>query len=84
MIERRLGNYPCFCSLLITYLTDQFEATHYKEKMLVEKVGVQTQTSAKDPNMWACKELSMGPIHISKLMVQQMKILFITGGNNYK
>ena len=39
MIEKRLDN---------------FEATKYKEKMLVEKVGVQTQTSSKyptDPNM---------------------------------
>ena len=61
MIERRLGNYHCFCSLLITYFTDQFEATHYKEKMLVEKVGVQTQTSAKDPKNVDMRRIVLGP-----------------------
>ena len=46
MIEKRLDN---------------FEATRYKEKMLVEKVGVQTQTSTKfptDPNM---RRVAVGP-----------------------
>ena len=46
MIEKRLDN---------------FEATRYKEKMLVEKVGVQTQTSSKfptDPNM---RRVVVGP-----------------------
>ena len=46
MIEKRLDN---------------FEATKYKEKMLVGKVGVQTQTSSKyptDPNM---RRVVVGP-----------------------
>ena len=52
---------------------DQFEETHFKEKMLVEKVGTQTQTSSKDPfdlnlrrtvvgpNLYFCADGSLDP-----------------------
>ena len=40
--------YVCMLYILTQLLTDQFEETRYKEKALVEKVGVKTQTSSKD------------------------------------
>ena len=45
MIEKRLGIALKIVSVYSQFLLDQFEETRYKEKMLVEKVGVQTQTT---------------------------------------
>ena len=42
-------------------ILDQFEETRYKEKMLVEKVGVQTQTSSKDPFNLNSRRVVVGP-----------------------
>ena len=71
MIEKRLGNlfcndleYAVFYELLdVKYgcTLDQFEDTHYKEKLLVEKVGVQTQTSSKDPTNLDIRRTVVGP-----------------------
>ena len=42
-------------------ILDNFEETRNKEKYLVEKVGVQTQTSAKDPLNLAMRRVVLGP-----------------------
>ena len=47
--------------ILTLFLTDQFEETRYKEKELVEKVGVQTQTSAKDCFNLSLRRTVVGP-----------------------
>ena len=46
---------------LLFSLKDQFEATRYKEKMLVEKVGTQTQTSSRDPYNLSLRRTVLGP-----------------------
>ena len=48
-----------YCDLLI--LSDPFEETKYKEKMLVEKVEVQTQTSSKDTFNLDLRRIVLGP-----------------------
>ena len=40
---------------------DNFEATRFKEKMLVEKVGTQTQTSRKAPLDLNLRRIVLGP-----------------------
>ena len=43
------------------FTLDHFEATKFKEKMLVEKVGVQKQTSSKDPFNLSLRRVVVGP-----------------------
>ena len=38
-----------------------FEDTKFQEKMLVEKVGVQTQTSSRDPKDLSLRRIAVGP-----------------------
>ena len=40
---------------------DNFEETRFKEKFLVEKVGVQTQTSSKEPFNLSLRRVAVGP-----------------------
>ena len=40
---------------------DQFEETDNKQKMLVEKVGIQTQTSRKEPFNLSLRRCVLGP-----------------------
>ena len=65
MIEKRLGKIKKSHSVdIITTkysFLDNFEDTRYKEKMLVEKVGVQTQTSSKDPFNLFSRRIVVGP-----------------------
>ena len=51
-------NYPF--SLNLSFL-DHFEETNFKEKMLVEKVGTQTQTCSKDPFDLTLRRIVVGP-----------------------
>ena len=65
MIERRLGNIgfmlaTSFFKFFFSDL-DYFEDTKFREKMLVEKVGVQTQTSSKDPRNVSLRRVAVGP-----------------------
>ena len=40
---------------------DHFEETRFKEKYLVEKVGVQTQTCIQDPYNLSLRRVALGP-----------------------
>ena len=43
------------------FVVDLFEETRNKKKLLVEKVGVQTQTSSKDPFNLGQRRIVLGP-----------------------
>ena len=40
---------------------DHFEETRFKEKLLVEKVGVQTQSCSHDPYNLGIRHVALGP-----------------------
>ena len=40
---------------------DHFEETRFKEKLLVEKVGVQTQSCSHDPYNLGIRRVALGP-----------------------
>ena len=42
-------------------MSDLFEETRFNEKRLVEKVGVQTQTSVEDPLDLSLRRIVLGP-----------------------
>ena len=62
MVEKRLGDIKSKLTVNGHSMSlDNFEDTRFKEKMLVEKVGVQTQTSSKDPYNLNQRRVVLGP-----------------------
>ena len=65
MIEKRLGyllTNVLFLSLpYFLIIVDHFDATNGKVKTLVEKIGVQTQTSRRDPMNLDQRRICLGP-----------------------
>lgn len=62
MIEKRLGiEIDWEIQSKSSPLLDNFEDTRFKEKFLVEKVGVQTQTCTKDPSNLNIRRAVVGP-----------------------
>ena len=63
MIDKRLGIVSKYLMVLLglNYCLDLFEEIRFKEKILVEKVGAQTQTSSKDPENLSLRRIVVGP-----------------------
>ena len=50
-----------FNKCFVLHYLDNFEALRFKEKMLAEKVGTQTQTSRKHPLDLFYRRIVLGP-----------------------